>query len=193
MDLPKEAAGRLAGLGSSPRRRRYAALSIAASVAAVSVAGCGSSDPRYLNVTRLERSIAQSVLVEHHVYSRVACPSRVPQAKGHSFVCHAMLNAGSYRIPVTQTDAGGHVRWASTAPIATLRMSRIVSAIKRSVLRQRGVSSIVTCPTEVLQHKGLRFRCTALVKVGAHKLKAGRYRFVVTEVDRAGHVSYAAG
>jgi hypothetical protein len=159
---------------------------------AVCLAGCGSSGS-YLNGGVVERSIASSFLSQQHVYTRVLCPSRIPQVKGHVFRCDAHFDVGTYSVPVTETDDTGHVHWSTDAPVHLLKVKNVSAAIRRSVLTQRGVSSTVSCPTRVLQEKGLTFTCEAVVRSGTAKVKSGTYSFRVTETDGAGHVTYVRG
>lgn len=74
-----------------------------------------------------------------------------------------------------------------------LKIKNVTSAIRRSVLTQRGVKSSVSCPPSVLQQKGLKFTCQAVVRSATAKVKAGTYPFTVTQADGAGHVTYVQG
>jgi hypothetical protein len=171
------------------RDRTRVASGIAALLGLVCLAGCGASTV-YLNNPVVERSIAQSILIQRHVFTRVSCPSQIPQTKDRTFRCDALFDVGREPITVTEVDGKGHVRWASKGAITVLKVSHIVSAIRRSVRAQRGVASKVTCPVQALQRKGLTFACTAVVTAGNLRVKPGRYRFKVTEVDSAGHVTF---
>ncbi len=179
----------LTTLSCPARLRPSRGILAAATLLLCGVAGCGSSTT-YLNVPTMERAIAQSFLVERHVYTRVACPTRIPQAKGRSFQCNALFNVGSYPVPVTEVDGNGHVSWNSRAPVVTLDPRRVEAAIQRASFAQRGAQSKVTCPSQVLQHKGLTFKCTAVVKIGTSRVPTGKYTFKVTESDDAGHVTF---
>lgn len=66
-----------------------------------------------------------------------------------------------------------------------LNTEKIERAIEASSLAQRGTRVQVTCPSGVYQTKGLVFSCEAI-------FRGGRTQFVVTELDRAGHVHYEA-
>jgi len=154
--------------------------------------GCGSSST-YLNGLVVERSIATSFLIQRGVDTEVLCPSRIPQRKGHSFECNVRFDAGSYAIPVIEVDGKGHVHWNTGAPVQLLDVSRVVSAIRRSVFTQRRVRSTVTCPPQVLQQQGVTFTCTASVRTGTRKVSRGTYPFTVTETDADGHVAYVGG
>ena len=66
-----------------------------------------------------------------------------------------------------------------------LNTEKVERAIEQSILDQRGKQAQVSCPSGVHQKKGSTFSCTALVK------RAGT-RFVVTQLDGAGHVRYVA-
>jgi Domain of unknown function (DUF4333) len=168
-------------LPQTPTRLLAAATAL---VAAVAVSACGSS-AKYLDREKVERAIASSVLREHHIYTTVACPSKIPQTAGHAFTCTARLSVGAYPVNVTETDGDGHVRYQDERPLVVLDIARVQHAIEASVLDQRGVRAAVSCPAEVLQQAGITFRCTAAVDPGARS-----YPFVVTEVDGAGHLRY---
>ena len=64
-----------------------------------------------------------------------------------------------------------------------LNTEKVERAIERSSLDQRNVNARVSCPSGVHQEKGLAFSCTAVVK-------RATTRFVVTQLDDAGHVRY---
>ncbi len=66
-----------------------------------------------------------------------------------------------------------------------LNTEKVERAIEQSSLAQRGAHAQVSCPSGIHQKKGLAFSCTALVKRAST-------RFVVTQLDGAGHVRYAA-
>jgi hypothetical protein len=176
--------------------------SLVAAIGAVLVgclSACGStgSQPRssssYLDSSVVERSIASSFVTERHVSAQVVCPSRIPQRKGHVFQCDARFDVGSYPVPVTETDGTGHVHWSTRAPVHLLKVASVTSAIHHSILTQRGVKSTVSCPTRVLQQKGLAFTCQAVVRSGTAKVKTGTYPFTVTQTDASGHVTYVEG
>ena len=161
-------------------------------VLAGSVAGCGSSGS-YLNGVAVERSIASSFLSQQHVYTRVLCPSHIPQRTGHMFQCDAAFDVGHYTVPVTETNGTGHVHWNTHAPVHLLKISNVSMAIRRSVLTERGAKSTVSCPARVLQRKGLTFTCEAVVRIATSHVKAGTYPFRVTQADAGGHVTYVQG
>ncbi len=73
----------------------------------------------------------------------------------------------------------------SSEATTILDTQRVERAIEHSVLGQRGQRAQVSCPSGVHQKKGLIFSCTALVG-------SAKTRFVVTELDGAGHVRYEA-
>lgn len=157
------------------------------------LAGCGSGGGSYLNGAIVERSIASSLLNQQHVYTSVLCPSHIPQRKGHVFQCSAGFDVGRYAVPVTEVDGAGHVHWSTRAPVHLLKVNDVSTAIRRSVLTERGVRSTVSCPARVLEQKGLAFTCRAVVRSGTAQVKAGAYPFKVTQVDGAGHVTYVQG
>jgi hypothetical protein len=146
------------------------------------VTGCGSG-PAELGTPGIARSIAQSILVQRHLYAQVRCPQHVRHQRGRTFTCAARLDVGVYPIRVSVVDDKGDVRWASTAPLVALKVGAVESAIERSVRRQRGLRATVTCPKEVLQKAGVNFSCTAKVNGRASK-------FDVTQTDDKGHVRF---
>jgi Domain of unknown function (DUF4333) len=150
---------------------------------------CGSSSPT-LGTATIETAIAKSILLERRAQTNVSCPAHVAQKAGEQFTCSAALRIGSYPVTVTETDAKGHVRWNSHAALVVLNQKKVTSSIEQSVLTQRGADSIVSCPTNILQKKGLTFRCTARVAKATPKVHVGTYPFTVTEVDNSGHVHY---
>ena len=74
---------------------------------------------------------------------------------------------------------------SETTTATILNTEKVERAIERSVDVQRGKTATVSCPSGVLQKKGLVFSCTALVKKDST-------RFVVTQQDGAGQVRYVA-
>jgi hypothetical protein len=161
-------------------------LGLAAAIpVALSLVGCGSSAPR-LNTVTVERAIATSIATQRHLHATVRCPPQVQRKAGVTFTCTANLNVGTYPVLVTETNGGGHVRYQNQAPLVVLNMTEVEQGITRSVRSQRGLSSTVTCPAEVLQRAGIAFTCT--VTVNGHD-----YPFAVTEVDGKGHVRYVEG
>jgi hypothetical protein len=151
-------------------------------VAAPSLYGCGSTTPT-LNAVAVERAVAASILTQHDLRVRVSCPRTVPRRAGVVFTCTAGLDVGTYPVYVTETTAGGRVRYENRAPLATLDIARVQHAIERSIRAQRRLTSTVTCPAEVVRRTGIAFTCTATV--------AGRrYPFAVTEIAGSGRVRY---
>jgi hypothetical protein len=122
-------------------------------------------------------------LTERHIYTLVTCPAKMPQQQGRTFTCQAKLAVGTYPMYVTETDNAGHVRYANSAPLVTLNTAKVAHAIEASVLAQRHLHARVSCPSGVLQRKGLSFTCTA-------HIGSGHAPFAVTVVDRNGHVRY---
>jgi hypothetical protein len=72
-----------------------------------------------------------------------------------------------------------------TKTATILNTEKVERAIEHSVSVQRGKTATVSCPSGVLQKKGLVFSCTALVKKDSTQ-------FVVTQQDGAGQVRYVA-
>ncbi len=65
-----------------------------------------------------------------------------------------------------------------------LDTEKVERSIERAALEQRRVRVQVSCPSGVVQKKGVVFTCRAVVAGG------GSTRFVVTELDDAGNVRY---
>ncbi len=103
---------------------------------------------------------------------------RLPAAPGRSLgrllVAAALVAAG------LAVSACG-----SSEPPTILNTEKVERAIEQSSLTQRQTRAQVSCPSGVHQQKGLAFSCTAVVKRAST-------RFVVTQLDRAGHVHYQA-
>jgi hypothetical protein len=66
---------------------------------------------------------------------------------------------------------------------ATLDSAKVERAIATSILEQRDITAIVTCPSKVPQTAGHVFTCTARLDVGV-------YPVTVTETDGDGHVRF---
>ena len=80
--------------------------------ACVAVAGCGeSAPPTVVDGAKIERAIAKSSLEQRGLKARVTCPRNVPQKKGRSFSCTAVVGHTTTRFEVTQTDGHGHVHY----------------------------------------------------------------------------------
>ena len=77
----------------------------------------------------------------------------------------------------------GRLRVDVPAPI--LNSERIERAIEQATLTQRNKRVNVSCPSGVLQKKGVVFTCTAAYKGGSGS-------FIVTETDGTGRVHYLA-
>jgi hypothetical protein len=73
----------------------------------------------------------------------------------------------------------------STPTPVILNTERIERAIEQATLTQRTKRVNVSCPSGVLQKKGVVFTCTATYKGGGG-------RFIVTETDGTGRVHYLA-
>ena len=178
-----------------PRRRvaRLTGAGLFGVVVGLTVVACGSSTPpKTIDSVALERSIARSILAEHHLNTKVTCPAKVIQQRGHTFNCYALLEVGRYRVPVTQVNGHGDVKWHTSQPITLLNTPRVEQAIASSINKQRKVTAEVTCPSQVLQAEGVTFTCMAVTQ-GGQKVPAGRYPFKVTQTDGAGHVTYIEG
>jgi hypothetical protein len=157
---------------------------VAGTLIAGLIAGCGgSSKPATpLNYVKVEQGIATSILQQHHIYTLVACPHRIPQQVGYRFSCTAELTAGRYPLKVTEGKAS-RVSWVGTTPLVVLDVQRVEQAIVASLKHQRHLAATANCPSSVLQQAHLTFTCTA--KVGTHTTP-----FKVTETDGDGHVTF---
>jgi uncharacterized protein DUF4333 len=78
---------------------------------------------------------------------------------------------------------GGCSLGASASAPKVLNTVRIERAIEQATLTQRDKRVNVSCPSGVIQKKGVVFTCTAVYKGGGGQ-------FVVTELDGAGSVHY---
>jgi hypothetical protein len=150
-------------------------------VATAAVAACGSSAPQ-LGTGGIERSIAESIRVQHNLHAAVTCPARVPRREGVDFTCDAHLAVGVYPVRATESDGKGRVVYQSTSPLIALDVAKIESAIKRSIFRRTHAAAAVSCPAEVLQQRGLAFTCRARV--------AGRTRVFAVTQETGGRVRY---
>ncbi len=149
------------------------------------LSACGSSGTTTLNTAKIGRAIAESILRQHGIHVMVACPSKLARRAGEVFTCRARLDVGSYPVTVTEIGDNGHVRYGNTRPLTILNIAKVEHAIATSVRDERRLRAAVSCPAEVLQQKGLVFRCSAVIQGGMR-----RYPFVVREIDEAGHVRY---
>jgi len=76
------------------------------------LAACGSSESiTTLNSGRIERAIARSSLAQRGQRAQVSCPPAVPQMKGLTFSCTAVVGSVSTRFVVVEQDEFGHVRY----------------------------------------------------------------------------------
>lgn len=70
-------------------------------------------------------------------------------------------------------------------PPVILDTEKVERAIEQSNLAQRGRRTDVSCPSGVVQKKGVGFTCIATYR-------GGRARFTVTQTNGAGRVFYEA-
>jgi hypothetical protein len=110
-----------------------------------------------------------------------------------------VLVAGALAIGALAMTAGG-----SPGAPTILNTEKVERAIEQSSLNQRGEYVQVSCPAGVHQRKGLEFSCTAVFARGATPCctrgkrccptptENGATRFVVSQLDAAGHVHYEA-
>jgi hypothetical protein len=81
-------------------------------VGALTVTGCGSSEPpTILNTEKVERAIEHSSLAQRGARAQVSCPSGVHQKKGVGFSCTAVVNGDITRFTITQLDGAGQVHY----------------------------------------------------------------------------------
>ena len=64
-----------------------------------------------------------------------------------------------------------------------LNTERVERSIEASILAQRHLGSMVSCPVNIVQKAGVVFDCQATVR-------GRRFQVVVTETDSNGHVTY---
>jgi hypothetical protein len=64
-----------------------------------------------LDIARVERAIARSILSQRHLRAAVSCPAEVIQRLGLRFTCTATIGGRRYPFDVVETDGNGHVRY----------------------------------------------------------------------------------
>jgi hypothetical protein len=96
------------------------------------------------------------------------------------WLARTLVAGGLAAAGLAVTSCGG----TAAAP-TILNTEKVERAIESSSLAQRKKRVHVTCPAGVHQKKGLIFNCATM---STH----GTTRFVVTELDGAGHVHYEA-
>lgn len=175
---------RLVADGSSCKRADHVAGALAIALGGFTLIGCGSGMPS-LDTTRVEHSIAASILAQHHIAVPVTCPSKVPLEVGRAFECKARLQVGTYPVGAIEVNASGRVRYANQAPLVVLNVAAVKRAIAQSTVAHRYAPAVVTCPTQVLQKQGIFFTCSA-----TSSSSRGSLKFNVTVVDDNGHVRY---
>jgi len=155
---------------------------IAAAVLTLFPAACGSSAPK-LNVSTIERAIAHSVRVEHHLKVSADCPPAIELRAGVTFVCRVELALGSYEVNAVETNGHGRVRYENRAPLVVLDTAAVERAIDRSLAGHGHPRARTSCPGPVLQRRGVSFICTATAGTQS-------WRFRVTIANAAGRVTY---
>ncbi|HEX3873944.1 MAG TPA: hypothetical protein VHW26_07345 [Solirubrobacteraceae bacterium] len=70
-------------------------------------------------------------------------------------------------------------------PPVTLDTARVERAIEQSILTQRHIRAVASCPSGVLQRKGLTFSCLVTYT-------RGKATFVVNQLDDRGNGHYRA-
>jgi uncharacterized protein DUF4333 len=73
--------------------------------------------------------------------------------------------------------------WTGRSKPVILNTERVERSIEGSILAQRHLASMVSCPVNIVQKAGGVFDCQATVR-------GRRFRVVVTETDSNGHVTY---
>ena len=102
---------------------------------------------------------------------------RCPGTLAGALACAALIGAcGSSKSSSTSTGAS-----------TKLDTARVARSIEQSILAQRHLKAIVSCPTGVLQEAGHTFECTARIKKGK---KVTSTPFVVTIHNSRGYVTY---
>jgi hypothetical protein len=87
---------------------------------ACGLSACGSgqtsisNNQHYLNTSRIELAIEQSILSQRGLHAHAYCPSEIPQIKDQRFTCIAYAARLTPTIfKVAQVDAQGHVQYAA--------------------------------------------------------------------------------
>lgn len=73
--------------------------------------------------------------------------------------------------------------WNGKSNPVILNTERVERSIEGSILAQRHLASMVSCPVNIVQKNGVVFGCQATVR-------GRQFRVVVTEIDSNGHVTY---
>jgi hypothetical protein len=154
----------------------------AMSLVAAALTGCGSSSP-VLKTEAIEHAISRSILRQRNIQATVHCPPTVLRKAGQEFTCIAKLDVGSYPVSVTETNSKGHVLYGNSASLVILNIGKVERGITASILTQRRLHAVVSCPPEVIERAGVSFICNATVK-------RRRYPFAVTETNGNGRVRY---
>jgi Domain of unknown function (DUF4333) len=73
--------------------------------------------------------------------------------------------------------------WNGTSTPVILNTDRVERSIEASILSQRHLASMVSCPVNIVQKAGVVFDCQATVR-------GRQFPVMVTETDGRGHVTY---
>ena len=73
--------------------------------------------------------------------------------------------------------------WNGTSTRVILNTERVERSIEASILSQRHLVSMVSCPVNIVQRAGVVFDCEAIVR-------GRQFPVAVTEADGKGHVVY---
>ena len=73
--------------------------------------------------------------------------------------------------------------WNGRSNRVILNTERVERSIEGSILAQRHLGSMVSCPVNIVQKAGVVFDCQATVR-------GRQFQVVVTETDGNGHVTY---
>ncbi len=76
---------------------------------------------------------------------------------------------------------------SSTTASEFLNTTQTRRAIEASILEQRNIHATVSCPSEVVREKGIRFDCVATSPSGVRTV------FHVVEASSRGYVEYSSG
>jgi hypothetical protein len=165
--------------------RRRLATAGAACTAALLLASCGSGGGAEMHTESVAKTIGRALTRQRGVAAEVTCPKTVPRRPGFRFACTAHLEVGDYPVEAVVTTSRGAVRYTGLGPLRVLDTARVAHAIEASVRTQRHLSGRASCPSQVLQRKGIQFSC-AVTLTGR-----GTYKVLVREVDDLGRVRFA--
>jgi hypothetical protein len=83
------------------------------------------------------------------------------------------------------SNTSTHTTTAKRTAARTLATAETAQAIRASILKQRGINTVVTCPPHPPLQSGYRFTCVAMLAVGDYPVS-------VVETNAYGRVSYSS-